>query len=188
MKQPVRGKGRRTNNKNQKPRSHPFKKRKHNEEYGTSKLELDFAREFLDRLGLKYVYQFEAKDIKRYYDFAVTVYDDYPSFKFENKNGLKSIIQEDRFFLISFFIEVDGDYYHANPQTIDENKLNPMQKHNKYVDKLKNEWALQRGIPLLRFWEYDIRNNPSKVMKELEKELKKSNKKKIILENKKKPH
>ena len=36
--------------------------------FGTSKLEEDFARDFLDKLGLKYVYQFET-DIGRWFDF-----------------------------------------------------------------------------------------------------------------------
>jgi hypothetical protein len=35
--------------------------------YGTSKLEEKFAKEFLDKLGVKYETQFEAKDIKRFY-------------------------------------------------------------------------------------------------------------------------
>ena len=38
-------------------------------QYGTSKLEERFASEFLDRLGIKYTYQFEAKDIGRFFDF-----------------------------------------------------------------------------------------------------------------------
>ena len=37
--------------------------------FGTSKLEEDFARDFLDKLEVKYVYQFEAKEIGRWYDF-----------------------------------------------------------------------------------------------------------------------
>ena len=37
--------------------------------FGTSKLEEDFARDFLDKLDVKYIYQFEAKDIGRWYDF-----------------------------------------------------------------------------------------------------------------------
>lgn len=37
--------------------------------YGTSKLEKRFAEQFLDKLGIEYQYQYEAKDIKRYYDF-----------------------------------------------------------------------------------------------------------------------
>lgn len=40
--------------------------------YGTSKLEEDFARDFLDKLGLDYIYQFEAKEIGRYYDFYIS--------------------------------------------------------------------------------------------------------------------
>ncbi len=37
--------------------------------FGTSKLEEDFARDFLEKLEVKYIYQFEAKDIKRWFDF-----------------------------------------------------------------------------------------------------------------------
>ena len=37
--------------------------------FGTSKLEEDFARDFLDKLNVEYVYQFEAKDIGRWFDF-----------------------------------------------------------------------------------------------------------------------
>lgn len=44
-----------------------------------------------------------------------------------------------------------------------------MQKHNEYVDKIKDEWARKRGYILLRIWEHDINKNPSKVMKDLKK-------------------
>jgi very-short-patch-repair endonuclease len=37
--------------------------------FGTSKLEQDFAEQFLDTLGVDYIWQFEAKDIGRFYDF-----------------------------------------------------------------------------------------------------------------------
>lgn len=43
--------------------------KKHHPKYGTSKLEEDFANDFLDKLGVEYVYQFEAKDIGRFFDF-----------------------------------------------------------------------------------------------------------------------
>ena len=33
-------------------------------------------KKLFDKMKLKYVYQFEAKDIKRFYDFALTCYDD----------------------------------------------------------------------------------------------------------------
>lgn len=45
-------------------------KRRH-PEYGTSKLELKFAKEFLDVLGVKYIYQFKAEEIGRYFDFFI---------------------------------------------------------------------------------------------------------------------
>lgn len=155
--------------------------------YGTSKLEKNFASDFLDRLGLKYIYQFEAKDIKRYYDFAVTVYDNYP-YRYESKDGIKSIIQEGKEILVGFLIEVDGDFYHSNPLKVKKDDMNPMQKHNKFVDKLKDEWAKSHGIPLLRIWENDIRNNTSKVMNDIKKFFDEAKKRKMILENRRKPH
>jgi len=188
VKQPTRGKVKQTkNNRKKSARSNTVRKRKVNQQYGTSQLERDFARDFLDKLGLKYIYQFEAKEIKRYYDFAITVYDDYP-FKYEEKDGLKSIIQEGKEFLVSFLIEVDGDYFHSNPSVVDEKNLNPMQKHNKMVDKHKDEWAAMQGLPLLRLWESDIRKKPRKVLSELKKAVEQARKKRLILENKKKPH
>lgn len=59
-------------------------KQKH-PEYGTSKLEDRFAKEFLDKLGIKYVTQYYAKEIKRYYDVFI------PSHR--------------------ILIEIDGDYW-----------------------------------------------------------------------------
>ena len=188
MKQPTRGKTKQTKNSRKKSaRSNTVTHKKKKQEYGTSQLERDFARDFLDRLGLKYMYQFEAKDIKRYYDFAVTVYDDYP-FRYEERDGLKSIIQEDKRFLIGFLIEVDGDYWHGNPNTVKENEMTQIQKHNKFVDRHKDEWAKMQNIPLIRFWESDIRKKPRKVMSELKKAVEEARKKRMILENKRKPH
>lgn len=131
-------------------------KKKSKKKYGTSNLERDFAKEFLDEIKVKYVYQFEAKEIGRYYDFYLP--DD------------------------NLIIEVDGDYYHS--YNIDYKDMTPMQKKNKYVDDLKNNWALRNGIPILRIWEHDIRNNKDKVMEEIKKMIKKS-KEKIDINKKK---
>ena len=43
-----------------KKRSKKKRDRKEHAEYGTSKLEEDFAQKYLDKLGIKYVYQFKA--------------------------------------------------------------------------------------------------------------------------------
>ena len=50
-------------------------KTNYHRKYGTSQLERDFASEYLDKLGLKYIYQYEAKEIGRFYDFAI-IYDE----------------------------------------------------------------------------------------------------------------
>ena len=85
-------------------------KRTSKPKYGTSKLELDFARDFLDKLGVKYIYQYEAKDIGRFFDFAVTVYDKV-NFIMEEKDGINCIKQEGQNVPISFLIEIDGGYW-----------------------------------------------------------------------------
>lgn len=142
----------------------------HHKKYGTSKLETYFAENFLDKLGVKYIYQFEAKSIGRFYDFAIFT---------PNCNGDVNCM---------ILIEIDGGYYHSDPRVVDEEKLNPMQKRNKRVDELKDKWALMNGIPIMRIWEKDIKENPKMVMETLKSRLYIENEKVIIKENKKKRH
>lgn len=141
MPQPVPKK--KAANKNVKKLSTVVKEKRKHPKYGTSKLEDYFAENFLNELGVKYIRQFEAKEIGRFYDFFC------PD--------------------ANVIIEVDGDYYHSYGLTYEEK--NPMQKHNERVDKLKDEWALSNGIPILRIWEHDIRDNPEKVMKTLKESI-----------------
>lgn len=157
MKQPIR------NKKNEKKITK--KVIKHNEKkqmYGTSKLEDDFAKQFLEKLGIKYIYQFEAKDIGRFYDFYCP-----------NEH---------------LIIEIDGDYWHGNPEKYADNELKWHQKKARRVDEHKNKWALMHGIPILRIWESDIRKHPKEVMKMLEETFNKRKERVIIEENKKKRH
>lgn len=130
--------------------------------YGTSKLEEDFAKEFLDKLGVKYVYQFEAVSIGRWFDFYLPEH--------------------------NLIIECDGSWFHSDPRLVKEEEMNPMQKHNKRVDKHKDDWALMHGIPIMRVWEKDIRENPKMVMEELKKRLYIQDKKVTITEKKNKRH
>jgi len=155
--------------------------------YGTSKLESDFAREFLDKIGVKYIYQYEAKDIGRFFDFAVTAYNNI-NFIMEEKDGIECVKQEGQNFPVSFLIEVDGGFYHSDPRVVNERKLNPMQKHNKIVDFIKDRWSGLHGLPLLRIWEYDIRNNPKKVFDDLYRYLGDGYRRKRINDRKNKPH
>lgn len=163
------------------------KKNVHNKKYGTSKLEQDFAHNFLEPLGINYVYQYFVNQIGRYYDFAIV-----PSLEnkleFEEKDGLKSIKQEGQFIPISILVEIDGSFFHSDPRVVDENNLSPMQKHNKRVDEIKNKWALMHGIPIIRFWEKDIRENPKMVMDELKKRLGIEKEKMVLKEEKSKRH
>lgn len=153
------------NNKNNLPKKKKVLsgkiKRKH-PQYGTSKLEEYFAKEFLDKLGVEYVYQFEAKDIKRFYDFYIP-----------NSN---------------LIIEIDGDFWHGNPEKYSDDELRGHQKHARRVDEYKDKWALLHSIPILRIWESDIRKNPKKVMEMLKERLRIQNEKIRLDENKRKRH
>lgn len=117
--------------------------RTHKQEYGTSKLEERFAKNFLDRLGIEYVYQFKMESIGRYLDFYI------PS--------------------CNVAIECDGDYFHAYGLIYEQ--MSPMQKKNKRVDKQKNHWCAVNCIKLIRIWEHDINEHPEKVMEMLKEEL-----------------
>lgn len=168
--QPVKNKVSVPNKKKRKPKVKPTKRevirkaaersKKKHQEYGTSKLEEKFAKEFLDKLGIEYQYQYLASDIKRYYDFYLP----------------KQRI----------LIEVDGDFYHGYGKVYEE--MNPMQKKNHRVDEIKDRWAALHSIPLLRIWEHDIRTNPTKVMQTLLDWIIDKTQKMIIDENKKKRH
>ena len=139
-----------------------IEKTKKHPQYGTSKLEEDFARDFLDKLNVKYQYQFEAKDIGRFFDFFV------------EDEGL--------------LIEIDGDFWHANPEKYKEEDLKHHQKRARIIDEYKERWANLHGFPIIRFWESDIRKNPKKVMKELKERLYIEDTKSKLLENKNKRH
>ena len=112
--------------------------------FGTSKLEQDFATNFLDKLGVDYIWQYEAKDIGRFFDYKIV-------------NGP--------------IIEIQGSYWHGDKRLYEEKDLNETQKKNIMVDELKRKWALMHSIPIYYFWEKDIRENPSKVMDDLKKIL-----------------
>ncbi len=140
--------------------SKEVKKKKPHPKYGTSKLEDYFAENFLNVLGVKYIRQYEAKEIGRFYDFYCP-----------EANAI---------------IEVDGDYYHSYGLTYEEK--NPMQKHNQWVDKVKDEWALSHGIPIIRVWEHDIHDNPEKVMKTLKESIGKYTEKQKKIKEKNRRH
>lgn len=157
MAQPIKKNINLTTIKKTKKDSSTTKKKKH-KDYGTSKLEVKFAKEFLDKLGVEYVYQFKAESIGRFYDFFLP-----------KENVL---------------IEVDGDFYHSFGLVYED--MSPMQKRNRRVDKQKDHWALINGIPIIRIWEHDINNNPEGVMKMLKENLATYISKKEIEDRKKK--
>lgn len=120
--------------------------------YGTSKLEVRFANEYLDRLGVKYIYQYEAKSIGRFFDFMLLGNSEHP-----NKKCL---------------LEIDGQYWHGDSRLYEEKDLNAVQRKNKRVDEVKNRYCSMNGIQLIRISEYDINHTPDKILQWLREILK----------------
>lgn len=91
----------------------------------------------MDKLGVEYEWQYEAKGIGRFFDFKI-------------KGGP--------------IIEINGSYWHGDPRLYEEEDLNKVQRKSKRVDEYKAKWALEHGIPVYYIWEKDIKENPKKVM------------------------
>ena len=131
------------------PPKHNVVKRRvrvHKQEYGTSKLEERFAKNFLDKLGIDYRYQFKAESIGRYFDFRVL------------PRGP--------------IIEIQGSYWHGDKRLYEEKDLNAIQRKNIKVDEKKKKWCSMNGIKLIYVWEEDINKDPEGVMNFLRENLK----------------
>jgi very-short-patch-repair endonuclease len=82
-----------------------------------------------------------------------------------------------RIFNKKILIEIDGDYWHGNPKFYsefpEENKrtLNEIQKKKIEKDLCKMEYAIHNGWKLIRFWEYDIKNNPEQIIERFRNEI-----------------
>lgn len=115
----------------------------------TSKLEEDFIKILENDLNLKedrdYHRQHYVRAIKSIFDFKIS--------------GEKILI------------EVDGDYWHCNPNTKYKEPIYEAQKSNVIQDKIKKDWCDENGYKLLRFWETDIKTNKEEIIRVLKKEL-----------------
>lgn len=99
-----------------------------------NKLEKAF-QEILTELGISFTHQYMVENHN--YDFYI-----------ESSNLL---------------IEVDGDFWHVNEERGFTIK-SKIQVRNLENDAKKNQLAKQKGYVLLRFWEYDIKNNKQQVI------------------------
>ena len=71
----------------------------------------------------------------------------------------------------NLLIEVDGDYFHANPDVYTEGDLNSMQKRNVKNDEFKDTLANGRGYILTRVWESDLAKKYEEVKDSIKKQL-----------------
>jgi len=92
--------------------------------------------------------------------------------EFESQKVIENKIYD--FYIPSknMIVEVDGDYFHANPLIYESEDLNKMQVRNVKNDAYKDVLAKGRGFELERVWEYDLNNNYEEQKKRFKKLLK----------------
>jgi very-short-patch-repair endonuclease len=119
-----------------------------NSKVKTSKLE-DLFSTILNSLGLvkdiDYIHSHLIVKIKTFFDFYIPIK--------------------------KMMIEVDGDFYHCNPNTKFSSPEYEIQRKNLINDKRKNSWCKNHEITLLRYWEKDIIERPEWVISDLKKKL-----------------
>lgn len=111
-----------------------------------SKIEKKF-KIILESCNIQFYEQFYIRETKSLYDF-----------KIKGKNIL---------------VEVDGDFWHCNPNTKFKKPTTEHQSKNLIKDGIKNEWCVNNNYKLLRFWESDINNRPEWVKEEILKNINK---------------
>lgn len=68
-------------------------------------------------------------------------------------------------------IEVDGDFYHCNPNSKHREVVYETQKLTKQNDIYKDELCENHDITLIRYWEKDINERPEWVISDLKQKL-----------------
>lgn len=65
-----------------------------------------------------------------------------------------------------YLIEVQGDFWHCNPETRHKEPKHASQRINTLRDKKKEKFVIEQGeYVLIKFWEKDIMNNINKIRK-----------------------
>lgn len=88
-------------------------------------------------------------------DFKYSVILDFKQFDFGNKKN-------------RILLEVQGDYWHANPNIYTEN-INSMQIKNVERDALKKEFAAKHNFKLFYIWEQDVMMNNFDVLYDIKR-------------------
>lgn len=107
-----------------------------------SKIEIKFEV-LLSLLDITFICQYEFKN--RLFDFYIP------------KNNI--------------LIEVDGDFFHCNPNTKHSEVIYETQLLTKKNDEFKNKLCQNHNITLLRYWEKDINERPEWVISDLKSKL-----------------
>ena len=116
-------------------------KRLQNLKYKKTKIE-EFVENYIKNLKIKYIYSF-ILDKKYQYDFLLPDY--------------------------SIFIEVQGDYWHANPMIYPNKELlTERQKYKTMRDAEKLKYAAKNGYKIIYIWETDINNNNYTALNEIQ--------------------
>jgi len=86
--------------------------------------------------------------------------------QFQVRNGTKWFVYD--VFYNNKIIEINGDYWHANPLKYKKDDFNSMMKMTSETiwkkDEIKKEWAIQHGYEVLTIWEQEFKTNPNETI------------------------
>jgi very-short-patch-repair endonuclease len=92
------------------------------------------VQQYLEEMNIKFIPQYKlfVEGAYRYFDFMLTDY--------------------------NILLEVDGDFWHANPLLYDRNNLHQVQVRTLENDAIKNHMVSKTNMKLIRFWASEIEN------------------------------
>ncbi len=88
--------------------------------------------------------------------------------------GFKGFLMDFHISNTTLFIEVQGDFWHANPLTFPNGPLFYVQKDNVRRDNIKRRIAKDNGYWVWYIWEHDIHNNFEKVRTDIIERVKRA--------------
>lgn len=132
------------------------------EKYGKSSVEMlaEYDITYGKETDIEKMFKKILEDLSIQYQYKFRIY---------NKNDDSFWYREFDFLIENthILIEVDGDYWHGNQKFFET--LNDYQIETQKKDKIKENFAINNGYRVLRFWGSEIKKSPDKIKIELTK-------------------
>jgi len=137
------------------------------EKYGKSTIEIlaDYEIVYGKETDIEKLFKEILEDLSIQYQYKYRIY---------NENDDSFWFREFDFLIekTNILIEVDGDYWHGNEDIF--KTLNEYQIETQRKDKIKENFAIDNGYRVIRFWGSEVKKNSEKIKRELKKLISKN--------------